>query len=973
MRKGIAKLTLAALLFGVWSPVGMPAAEAASVTVLSENFDSTTVGQVPSGWVATTGANLVGVAEETGGNRYLSTSETNNSVPNTANYDFAAPITSSFSVDLRAMTQQTTSSYEGYFLLLRDSAGDKVLELLFNGSTISRRYGSNLKATVKSGIVANQWYNVHVDVDMDAKTYSVTIDGVPITSATNVALYKAATEVTQYGFSSYRYQSGTMRVDDLVVNKEFVAPPNQAPTAVSLNVYGTPAPGQVLTGGYLFTDADGDSEAATTLQWYRGTLADGSNKTAIAGAVSPTYTVASGDAGGYVWFEVTPVAAAGVLVGTPALSAPVYIPVQGNVVPFDGTGRFTDELTQWNYAFRTNGASISGGSAVGIGGDFAYYAGASDFKSLAIDVTYNKWALNFSPADDLSVYEASYNSQTGSLVDGKKVTLVRRLHPELMSGVQYVKATYALAEPLTPGTKYVHVKLPQAGYFSETGVAGDFKIDLINFESSQSTSDVADGYVIDPMADFSMYAAGGDTSNLQAVNLTGNLSSIRTFGTTTYVKRINTSTATTAMTYAAPSGKDFKSAYIEGYYFANQPSSPSFELWTSTNGTDFTQYNLSGIYKHPAFGSSANNSIPDVLQANFLPDGVKYVRVRLVGNIGNGFPYITKLAFGYGEEVAVQPVDTDVTIRRTSSSITIDGVVETDSSGNPAGQWAGSERIHIEGVTDNNGDHRGADVFLKYDEKKLYIGAKIKDPTPMVNTKTGTGIWNGDVLEIFFGDEDMDYTQHPDLIGTMLSSDRQLVLGSGTEYGYQSYLYTNGVNSKPLIFMELVRDTDGKGYTMEAAVPLYALGIANPWSGKALILNAVLSDGGYASRGQWGWTTNGEAAKKARGQWGSVSFETSTAPAAEMTLSASYNASTHVVTVTGHTLSVNNSFVTLTVKNPAGAVNYLAQTVSNGSGNFTFSYSLSGSGAANGTYTVKVGGAGIQVPQTTTFVVNNGQ
>lgn len=968
MRIGLAKLTLTALLFGLWTPVGMPSAEAASATVLSENFEGSAVGQVPAGWTATTGANLVSVAEDTGGNGYLTTTESNNSVPNTADYTFAAPITTDFTVDMRVKTQQITSAYEGYFLVLRDSAGDKVLELLFNGSTISRRYGSNLKMAVKTGIVANQWYDVHVAVDMTAKTYSVSIDGTPVASANNVALYKStATEVSQYGFSSYRYQAGSLQVDDLVVTKEVQ---NEAPAAVSMNVYGTPSPGQTLTGTYLYTDADADAQGASTLQWYRGTLADGSNKTAIAGATTITYTVASGDVGNHLWFEVTPVAAAGTLVGTPALSAPVFVAIPGNVVPFDGTGRFTDELTQLNYAFRNSGATISSGGVIGIGGDISYYSGTSDFESLAIDVTYNKWALNFTSADELSVFEAVYNTATGSLVDGKQVALVRKLHPELMSsGVQYVKATYELAEPLTPGTKYVHVKLPQAGYFSSTAVAGDFRIDLIDFESMQSSSVPAEGYVIDPMANFSMYLPGGDTSNLQAVNVASNLSLVRTFGTTTYVKRVNTGIASTAMTYAAPSGKDFKSAYMEGYYFANLPSSPSFELWTSTDGVTFTQYNIAGVYRHPAFGSSANNSIPDVLQANFLPAGVKYVRVRIAGNVGNGFPYMTKLAFGYGNEVAVQPVDTDITIQRATSPITIDGVVETDASGNPIGSWAGSERIHIAGVIDNNGDERSAEIFLKYDEKKLYVGAKIKDPTPMVNTRTGTAIWNGDALELFMGDEDMDFTQHPDQVGTMLPSDRQLVIGSGNEYGYQSYLYTNGAFSKPLIFMELVRDADSDGYTMEAAVPLYALGITNPWEGKSLLMNAALSDSGYTSRGQWGWTTNGEAAKKARGQFGTVTFAPSSAPAAEMTLSASYNASTQLVTVTGRTLAVSNNFVTLSVKDPAGAVDYVAQTVSSATGNFSFSYSISGSGAANGTYRVKVGGAGVNVPQATTFVV----
>ncbi|NQX64031.1 sugar-binding protein [Paenibacillus qinlingensis] len=966
MRKRITMLLIVTLLFSIF-PFVIPKAEAAIVNVLSQDFETTTIGQAPAGWTATTGANLVSVAQDTAGNGYLTTTETNNSVANTATYAFAAPITTDFSVDMQVMTKQTSSSYEGYFLLLKDSAGDKVLELLFNGSTIARRYGSNLKSTVLSGIVANDWYNIHVDVNMTTKQYSVSIDGLPMSSATNVALYKQASEVTDYSFASYRFQSGTMQLDNITVSKFVADPTNQAPTASGVTVNGTTLSGQVLTGSYTYADTESNAQGTSTFKWYRGTNADGTGKSAISGATSLSYTAVAADVNRYLFFEVTPVATAGTLTGTPVLSPSVYIRYPGNVLAFDVTGRTTDALNQLNLVYSQSGVTLSSGSVTGIGGNFTYYSGAQDFKSFGIDVTYNKWTMNFTPLDDLSVYEATYDSQTGTLVDGNKVTLVRKLHPELMSDVQYVKATYVAASPITAGTKFLRVKMPTAAFNS--GTASDFKVDQVAFEGSLSTLARIDGYVEDTMVDFSKYVSGGDTSNLQVVPLTTS-TLIRTFNTTSYVKRTNPAVATTAMTFAAPTGKDFKSAYLEGYYYANLPSTPAFELWTSMNGTDFTLYNLSGIYKHPAFGSSANNSIPDTLHANYLPNGVKYVRVRLAGNIANGFPNMTKLAFGYGAEIPVVPADYDITIKKTASEITLDGVVSTDASGNPSGEWAGSELIRIQGLTDNNGDQHGADIYLKYDDKKLYLGAKIKDPTPMNNTRTGTGIWNGDALELFLGDEDMDFTQHPEAVGTMLPSDRQLVLGSGIENGYQWYMNTQGANSKPLVFMELLRDADGRGYTMEAAIPLYALGITNPWEGKALLLNAALSDGSYASRGQWGWTTNGESAKRARGQFGTVTFEQASAPTAEMSLSASYNNSTNLLAVTGQTTQVNTRLMTLLVKNAAGATVYFEQTQSNASGNFTFSHNLSALEAFPGTYTVKVGGDGVRIPRVTTVVIN---
>ncbi|MDF2923049.1 MAG: S-layer protein [Paenibacillaceae bacterium] len=982
LSKWIALFTVAALLFTVWTPAGSPIAKAEDVTVLSEDFQNVAVGGVPAGWTATTGANLVGVVQDGQGNRYLATTENANSVANTASFDFASPITTSFSVDMRVLARQINASSEGYFLTLRDGVGDKVIELLFSGSTISRRHGNNLKATVKSGITLDTWYAVHVEADMETKLYSVSIDGTPVPSATNIPFYKQASgEVAQFNFASYRLQAGTYYMDDIAVVQTLdgpVEPVNQAPEAVSVSVYGTAQAGQLLTGDYVYQDAEGDGEGASVYQWYRSAQESGAGRLPIAGATSRTYPVVQQDENHYLQFEVTPVALTGALTGTAAISAPLYIApspvapagtVTGSTVAFDGNGSFTDELDNLSRVFSyANGASISGGGAVGKGAHFSYYSPAVDLKSISLDVTYNKWTLTFSLPHELAAYEAVYDSSTGTFTNGSKVTLVRKLRPDLMSGVQYVKASYEAAAPLTPGTRYIRVLLPQAGYYGDTAAAADFRIDRVTLESASAPQSGIDGHLVDPAADFSLYVPGGDTSNLQAVHLTS-LTDIRTFGTSTYVKRRDTGIATTAMTYEAPSGKDFKSAYVEGYYFANLPGTPAIELWISADGTTFTQYNIAGIFKHPAFGSSANNSIPDVLQANFLPEGIKVVRVRLAGNVGSGFPFITKAAFGYGPEVLVQPVDTDIVIKRATGAITLDGVVETDGNGAPAGEWAGSEVLRIMGVTDNNGDKHGAHIFLKYDDKKLYIGAKIKDPTPMVNTRTGTGIWNGDVLELFMGDEDMDFTQYPGQTGTLLPSDRQLVLGGGKELGYQSYMNSYGVNTFPAIFMELVKDADGKGYTMEAAVPLHSLRISQPWQGGSMLLNAVLSNSSYASRGQWGWTTTGEIAKKARGQFGMVTFEQASPPAAELTLSAQVNLAEHEAVITGQTLHVAGKRVTVTVTDPSGRVDDVDQTVSDQAGSFTFLYNLREPAPMAGVYTVRVGGEGIGVARTTAFVI----
>ena len=76
--------------------------------------------------------------------------------------------------------------------------------------------------------------------------------------------------------------------------------------------------GQVLTGEYAYSDLDGDLEGISTFRW----LSDG---VTIGGASSITYTIASGDVGHAITFEVTPVAVTGVLQGAPVQSSPQTI------------------------------------------------------------------------------------------------------------------------------------------------------------------------------------------------------------------------------------------------------------------------------------------------------------------------------------------------------------------------------------------------------------------------------------------------------------------------------------------------------------------------------------------------------------------------------------------------------------------------------------------------------------------------
>jgi len=105
------------------------------------------------------------------------------------------------------------------------------------------------------------------------------------------------------------------------VNRQItVTPVNDVPVAGSVTFSGTMIQGSILTGGYVYSDAEGDPEGASTYRWYRADNVSGTNEVAITGATARTYTLVSADAGKYVSFQVTPAASSGTTPGLPVRS-----------------------------------------------------------------------------------------------------------------------------------------------------------------------------------------------------------------------------------------------------------------------------------------------------------------------------------------------------------------------------------------------------------------------------------------------------------------------------------------------------------------------------------------------------------------------------------------------------------------------------------------------------------------------------
>ena len=154
---------------------------------------------------------------------------------------------------------------------------------------------------------------------------------------------------------------------------------------------------------------------------------------------------------------------------------------------------------------------------------------------------------------------------------------------------------------------------------------------------------------------------------------------------------------------------------------------------------------------------------------------------------------------------------------------------------------------------------------LCWDDNKLYLLAHISDPTPMKNEHQGDDLWNGDALELFIGSEQLDQA------GPMLFTDHQLLLSAGqTKSGFHSHLVN--ASEQPRCEMTVTADVDGKGYTLEAAIPFKALGFV-PKEGQQILFDLAIDDSGDGKMRARQLVWNGNARDSGdRTAWGRAIF-----------------------------------------------------------------------------------------------------
>jgi hypothetical protein len=179
-------------------------------------------------------------------------------------------------------------------------------------------------------------------------------------------------------------------------------------------------------------------------------------------------------------------------------------------------------------------------------------------------------------------------------------------------------------------------------------------------------------------------------------------------------------------------------------------------------------------------------------------------------------------------------------------------------------EWPGtpSERVGAEGlVTGEHAKDFDGTFRLSWDEKNLYVYVEMNDPTPMNNVATGPSIWAQDSVEIFIGPED-------GTTGGMNFRDRQILIRGAASSGDLPKAYIANSDKQYPVESILVGHSDGKGYTLEAAIPLESLGF-KPGVGVDAAFNLAFNDHGIGRR-QLIW--NGDRASKDRGAWGKAAF-----------------------------------------------------------------------------------------------------
>ncbi len=197
-----------------------------------------------------------------------------------------------------------------------------------------------------------------------------------------------------------------------------------------------------------------------------------------------------------------------------------------------------------------------------------------------------------------------------------------------------------------------------------------------------------------------------------------------------------------------------------------------------------------------------------------------------------------------------------INIARAPAPLTIDGSSEG---------WPGIPAHRVGGNRLVQGTPGAVEAAFKlaWDHEHLYVIVDVRDPTPMRNDRSADTIWQGDGIELFIGHEKLEQS------GAMLFTDRQILISAGQVDDAARVHFVN-VPEQPACRVAVV--LTGEGYTLEAAIPLKALGLT-PQTGREIRFDLAIDDSADGQRRDRQLMWNGIARNSGdRTAWGRARF-----------------------------------------------------------------------------------------------------